>query len=43
MKRLTALLLARILCFSLEACNMKTELAPDPQEAHTQATSQKET
>ena len=43
MKRLTALLLAMILCFSLEACNMKTELAPDTQEAHTQATSQKET
>ena len=43
MKRLTTLLLAMILCFSLEACSMKTELAPDPQEAHTQETSQKET
>ena len=43
MKRLTALLLAMILCLSLEACSMKTELAPSSQEIHTHATAQKET
>ena len=40
MKRLIALLLAVTLCFSLEACSMKTETVPDTQEVHTQATSQ---
>ena len=43
MKRLFALLLAVTLCFSLEACSMKTETVPDTQEVHTQATSQIET
>ena len=43
MKRLTALLLAMILCLSLEACSMKTDLVPDSQETHTQETSQEET
>lgn len=43
MKRFTALLLAVILCLSSEACGMKTELSPNPQEIHTQATVQKET
>ena len=43
MKRLIALLLAVTLCFSLEACSMKTETVPDTQEVHTQATSQLET
>ena len=43
MKRLTVLLLAVILCFSLEACSTKTDLAPNSQEAQTQATSQEET
>ena len=42
MKRLTALLLAMILCLSLEACSMKTDLVPDSQETHTQETSQEE-
>ena len=43
MKRLTALLLAMILCLSLEACSMKTDPVPDSQETHTQETSQEET
>ena len=43
MKRLTALLLAMILCLSLEACSMKTDLVPGSQETHTQETSQEET
>ena len=43
MKRLTALLLAMILCFSLEACSMKTEPVPSSQETHTQATAQEAT
>ena len=43
MKRRTVLLLAMILCFSLEACSMKAELMPSSQETHTQATSQEET
>ena len=43
MKRRTALLLAMILCLSLEACCMKAELMPGSQETHPQATSQKET
>ncbi len=43
MKRRTVLLLAMILCFSLEACGMKTELVPNSQEIHTQATSQEGT
>ena len=43
MKRLTALLLAMILCLSLEECSMKTDLVPDSQETHTQETSQEET
>ena len=43
MKRLTALLLAMLLCLSLEACSKKTELVPNSQEVRTQATSQKET
>ena len=43
MKRLIALLLAMILCFSLEACSMKAELVPTSQETHTQATAQEET
>ena len=43
MKRRTDLLLAMILCFSLEACGMKTELVPNSQEIHTQATSQEGT
>ena len=43
MKRLTALLLAMILCFSWEACSMKTEPVPSSQETHTQATAQEAT
>ena len=43
MKKLTTLLLAIILCFSLEACGTKTDLVPNSQEGHTQETSQKET
>ena len=41
MKRLIALLLAVTLCFSLEACSMKTETAPNT--VHNQETSQIET
>ena len=41
MKRLIALLLAVTLCFSLEACSMKTETEPNT--VHTQETSQIET
>ena len=43
MKRLIALLLAVTLCFSLEACSMKTEPVPSSQETHTQATAQEAT
>ena len=43
MKRLFALILAMTLCFSLEACSLKTETVPDTQEVHTQETSQIET
>ena len=43
MKRQITLLLAMILCFSLGACGRKAEPAPDAQEIHTQATSEKET
>ena len=43
MKRLTTLLLAMTLCLSLEACNVKAELAPNSQELHVQVTPQKET
>ena len=43
MKRLTALLLAMILCLSLEACSKKRALVPNSQEIQTQETSQKET
>ena len=41
MKRLIALLLAVTLCFSLEACSMKTETEPNT--VHNQETSQIET
>ena len=43
MNRPTALLMAMILCFGLEACGMKTELEPDSQGVHTQVASQEET
>ena len=43
MKRLTTLLLAMILCLSLEACDKKAERVPNVQETQPQATSQKET
>ena len=43
MKRLFGLLLAMILCFSLEACSRKTETVPDTQEVPTRETSQLET
>ena len=42
MKRLTALLLAIILCLSLEACSMKSERVPNAQKTHPQATAQQE-
>lgn len=43
MKRRTALLLAMILCLSLDACSMEAERIPASQETRPQATSQKET
>ena len=43
MKRLIALLLAMILCLSLEACGVKAELVPNAQETHIQVTPREET
>ena len=43
MKRRTTLLLAVILCLSLEACGVKTELLPNVQEIQPQATTEKKT
>ena len=43
MKRLITLLLAMILCLSLEACDVKAELVPNPQEIHIQVTPQEKT
>ena len=43
MKKLTALLLALILCLGLAACSRKTEFVPDAQEYQTPSTSQEET
>ena len=43
MKRLIALLLAVILCLSLEACGIKTEGVPNSEEPHTQPAAQNET
>lgn len=37
MKRLTLLLPAVLLCLSLEACSLKTELLPNTQEIHTRS------
>ena len=43
MKKLTALLLALILCLGLAACSRKTEFVPDAQEYQTPSASQEET
>ena len=43
MKRRTTLLLAVILCLSLEACGIKAELVPNVQEIQPQATAEKKT
>ena len=43
MKKLTALLLALILCLGLAACSRKTEFVPDAQEYQTTSASQEET
>ena len=43
MKKLTALLLALILCLGLAACSRKTEFVPDAQEHQTPSASQEET
>ncbi len=43
MKKLTALLLALILCLGLAACSRKTEFVPDAQDYQTPSASQEET